>query len=136
METIQVKTPAHGAAVNITHLVAQRIKEIGGEDGTCLIYIPHTTAALTINEGADPDVMDDVLDSLDKMVPWTSAYKHGEGNSAAHIKSILVGGSVQVIVEAGRPVLGTWEKIFLCEFDGPRTRKVFIKFQGTRRAIE
>ena len=131
METIQVKTPAHSAVIDITPLVAARLKEIGAAEGICLIYVPHTTAALTINEGADPDVMEDVINSLDKMVPWKNAYKHGEGNSAAHIKSILVGGSVQVIVQAGQPVLGTWEKIFLCEFDGPRTRKIFIKFQGT-----
>ena len=131
METIQVKTPAHSAVIDITPLVAARLKEIGAADGICLIYVPHTTAALTINEGADPDVMEDVINSLDKMVPWKNAYKHGEGNSAAHIKSILVGGSVQVIVQAGQPVLGTWEKIFLCEFDGPRTRKIFITFPGT-----
>ncbi len=132
METIQVKTPSRSAVVDITSKVAAKLKEIGATDGACLIYTPHTTAALTINEGADPDVMDDVLTALEKLVPWDNAYKHVEGNSAAHIKSIMVGGSVQVIVESGRIVLGTWEKIFLCEFDGPRTRKVFLKFQGER----
>lgn len=130
METIQVKTPARSAAVDITSNIAAKLKEIGALDGICLIYTPHTTAALAINEGADPDVMDDVLTSLDKLAPWNVGYKHVEGNSAAHIKSIMVGGSVQVIVESGQIVLGTWEKIFLCEFDGPRTRKVFLKFQG------
>ncbi len=130
METIQVKTTSRSAAVDITSKIAAKLKEVGATDGTCLIYTPHTTAALTINEGADPDVMDDVLAALDKLVPWDNAYKHVEGNSAAHIKSIMVGGSVQVIIESGLIVLGTWEKIFLCEFDGPRTRKVFIKFRG------
>ncbi|MFZ2448644.1 MAG: secondary thiamine-phosphate synthase enzyme YjbQ [Syntrophobacteraceae bacterium] len=130
METIQVKTPAHSSAVDITSHVAARLREIGAGDGLCLLYIPHTTAALTINEGADPDVMSDVLNTLDKLVPWRAGYKHSEGNSAAHIKSILVGGSVQIIVESGKPVLGAWERIFLCEFDGPRTRKIFINFQG------
>jgi len=80
-----------------------------------------------INEGADPAVMQDVANTLEKLVPWKAAYLHGEGNSAAHIKSILVGGSVQVLVEGGRLLLGTWERIFLCEFDGPRTRKIHVK---------
>ncbi len=128
MESIQVKTPAHSAAVDITDQVAAKLREIEARDGICLIYTPHTTAALTINEGADPDVAADILDALDRIVPWRAAYKHSEGNSAAHIKAVLVGGSVQVIVQSGRPFLGTWERIFLCEFDGPRTRKVLIEF--------
>ncbi len=131
METIQVRTPAHSAAVDITNEVAAALKESKIQNGSCLVYTPHTTAALTINEGADPDVMDDVLNALDKLVPWRAGYKHSEGNSAAHIKSILVGGSVQVIVQDGKLLLGTWEHIFLCEFDGPRTRKVHISFQGS-----
>ena len=131
METIQVRTPAHSAAVDITNAGAAALKESKIQNGSCLVYTPHTTAALTINEGADPDVMDDVLNALDKLVPWRAGYKHSEGNSAAHIKSILVGGSVQVIVQDGKLLLGTWEHIFLCEFDGPRTRKVHISFQGS-----
>lgn len=131
METIQVRTLSHSAAVDITNEVAAALKKTKIQNGSCLVYTPHTTAALTINEGADPDVMDDVLNALDKLVPWRAGYKHSEGNSAAHIKSILVGGSVQVIVQNGRLVLGTWEHIFLCEFDGPRTRKVHISFQGS-----
>jgi secondary thiamine-phosphate synthase enzyme len=130
MQTIQIKTPAHSAAVNITDDVSVKLKETGIQNGICLIYTPHTTAGLTINEGADPDVIDDVLTALDKMVPWRAGYKHSEGNSAAHIKSILVGGSVQVIIDSGRLVLGTWEKIFLCEFDGPRTRQIHIQCIG------
>ena len=130
METIQVRTPAHSSAVDITDAVSAKLKESGIRDGMCLIYVPHTTAAVTVNEGADPDVMEDVLNTLDKMVPWRGAYRHGEGNSAAHIKSILVGSSVQLIVNSGRLILGTWQKIFLCEFDGPRTRKVHIECIG------
>ena len=130
METIQIRTPAHSAAVDITDAVFAKLKENGIQNGICLVYVPHTTAGVIINEGADPDVIDDVLNTLDKMVPWQGGYKHGEGNSAAHMKSILVGGSVQVIIESGRLVLGTWEKIFLCEFDGPRTRKVHIQCVG------
>ncbi len=133
METIQVKTPSHSSAVDITDLISAKLLEMAAGDGICLIYVPHTTAALTINEGADPDVIDDVLRTLDKLVPWHGEYKHSEGNSAAHVKSILAGGSVQVVVQGGKPVLGTWEKIFLLEFDGPRTRKVFIQFVGQTR---
>ncbi|MCE5333965.1 MAG: secondary thiamine-phosphate synthase enzyme YjbQ [Desulfobacteraceae bacterium] len=128
METIQIRTPAHSAAVDITDQVAARMRSAGVRDGVCLVYTPHTTAGLTINEGADPDVMADVLDALDRLVPWSGPYKHVEGNSAAHVKSILTGGSVQVIIDAGKLVLGTWERIFLLEFDGPRTRKVHLQF--------
>lgn len=133
METFQVRTPSHSSAVDITDHIFAKLRETGAGDGVCLIYVPHTTAALTINEGADPDVIDDVLQTLDKLVPWRGDYKHSEGNSAAHVKSILAGGSVQVVVQGGKPVLGTWEKIFLLEFDGPRTRKVFIQFVGQGR---
>ena len=130
METIQVRTPSHSSAVDITGHIFTKLRETGAGDGICLVYVPHTTAALTINEGADPDVIDDVLRTLEKIVPWGGDYRHSEGNSAAHVKSILAGGSVQVVVQAGKPVLGTWEKIFLLEFDGPRTRKVFVQFVG------
>jgi len=131
MEILQIKTTAHSCAVDITERVAARLREKSAGNGICLIYTPHTTAGLTINEGADPNVMDDVLRTLETIVPWREAYKHTEGNSAAHIKAILVGGSVQAIVESGKPVLGTWERIFLLEFDGPRTRKIFVQFQGS-----
>lgn len=132
MKTIEVRTPAHSSAVDITDRVSSVLRDNSAGDGACLIYTPHTTAGLTINEGADPDVVEDVLAALDKLVPWRAGYKHSEGNSAAHIKSILVGGSVDVIVRAGKPVLGTWERIFLMEFDGPRTRKVHIQFRGLK----
>jgi secondary thiamine-phosphate synthase enzyme len=127
LETVQVNTPDHAVMVDVTDLVARKIHESGVKSGVCFIYIPHTTAGVTINEGADPAVMDDFLGTLDRLVPWKSNYKHSEGNAAAHIKSILVGGSVHLIIENGRLILGTWERIFLCEFDGPRTRKIRIK---------
>ena len=132
MDTFQIKTPARSCAVDITDHVAARLRGSSAENGICLVYTPHTTAGLTINEGADPYVMEDILKTLDTAVPWRGAYKHTEGNSAAHIKAVLVGGSVQVIVDSGMPVLGTWERIFLLEFDGPRTRKVLVQFVGSQ----
>ncbi|MGC9195311.1 MAG: secondary thiamine-phosphate synthase enzyme YjbQ [Syntrophobacteraceae bacterium] len=132
MQTFQVKTSARSCAVDITSGVEAVLKEMAAQKGVCLVYVAHTTAALIINEGADSNVMEDVLDTLDTLVPWKGAYKHAEGNSAAHIKAILAGGSVQVIVDSGHMVLGTWQKIFLLDFDGPRTRKIFIHFTGDR----
>jgi secondary thiamine-phosphate synthase enzyme len=132
METVQIRTPAHSCAVDITDQVVLKLKEISAVDGICLIYVPHTTASIIINEGADPDVMHDIVETLENFVPWRGAYRHSEGNSAAHIKAVLSGGSVQAIVNSGRLVLGTWERIFLLEFDGPRTRKVFIQFVGVQ----
>ncbi|SHG08540.1 secondary thiamine-phosphate synthase enzyme [Desulfacinum infernum DSM 9756] len=125
-DTIQVTTSSRSAAVDITRAVSGKIQEKGVSEGLCVVYVPHTTAGVTINEGADPAVMDDVMTTLDSMVPWRGPYKHMEGNSAAHIKTSLVGSSVQILVEKGRLQLGTWQRIFLCEFDGPRTRKVRI----------
>lgn len=130
METFQVKTEAHCCAVDITDRIQAVLKEKSARNGACFIYVPHTTAAVMINEGADKDVIDDVLETLDRIVPWQGGYKHAEGNSAAHIKAILAGASAQVIVESGNLVLGTWQRIFLLEFDGPRTRKIFVQFTG------
>ncbi len=127
LETIQVNTPDHSVMVDITDLVSHRVKESGVESGICMVYVPHTTAGVTINEGIDPDVMEDILKTLDKVIPWRAGYKHTEGNSAAHIKTMLTGGSCHLIIEGGRLILGTWERIFLCEYDGPRTRKIRIK---------
>lgn len=136
METFQIKTAAHSCAVDITDRVEAVLREKSALNGVCLIYVPHTTAAVTINEGADRSVMEDILESLEKLVPWQGGYKHAEGNSAAHIKSILTGGGAQVIVDAGRMVLGTWQSIFLLEFDGPRTRKIHVQFTGERADSE
>jgi len=130
LETIQVNTPDHCVMVDVTDLVSREVQESGIRSGLCVVYVPHTTAGIMVNEGADPAVMDDVMNTLDKLVPWRGGYKHTEGNSAAHIKTILVGGSTQIIIENGRLMLGTWERIFLCEFDGPRTRKIRIKLMS------
>jgi secondary thiamine-phosphate synthase enzyme len=127
LETIQVHTPDHSVMVDVTDLIGQKVRENGVKSGICLVYVPHTTAGIMVNEGADPAVMEDVLTSLDRMVPWRAGYKHTEGNAAAHIKAILVGGSTHLIIDSGRLMLGTWERIFLCEFDGPRTRKIRMK---------
>lgn len=127
LETIQINTPDHSAMLDITDLIARKVQDNGVESGICLLYVPHTTAGVTINEGADPAVTVDILSTLEKLVPWRAGYKHTEGNSAAHIKALLVGGSCHIIIDNGRLMLGTWERIFLCEFDGPRTRKIRIK---------
>ncbi|PKN39218.1 MAG: hypothetical protein CVU62_03205 [Deltaproteobacteria bacterium HGW-Deltaproteobacteria-2] len=127
MKEISLQTRSRFEMIDITAEVQKAIGEEKIESGICLIYTPHTTAAVTINENADPDVSRDILAALDKAVPLNANYRHMEGNSAAHVKSSLVGASELVIIEKGRIVLGTWQSIFFCEFDGPRTRKVFIK---------
>ncbi len=131
LDTVQVRTPDHSVLVDVTDLVQRKVRERGVADGLCVVYVPHTTAAVTINEGADPAVVDDITEFLNKLVPWRAGYKHLEGNSAAHIKASLIGSSVQVIIDSTRLLLGTWQRIFLCEFDGPRTRKLRIKLLPT-----
>jgi secondary thiamine-phosphate synthase enzyme len=126
MKKISLQTRSRFEMIDITTEVQKAIGEEKIESGICLIYTPHTTAAVTINENADPDVSRDILAALDKAVPLNANYRHMEGNSAAHVKSSLVGASELVIIEKGRIVLGTWQSIFFCEFDGPRTRKVLI----------
>jgi len=110
--------------IDITSPLQDQIRTAGIKDGICLIYVPHTTAAVTINENSDPDVRLDIETVIDKLVPWEDGYHHLEGNSSAHVKSTLVGVSEFVAVRNGRLVLGTWQGVFFCEFDGPRTRKV------------
>jgi secondary thiamine-phosphate synthase enzyme len=127
LETLQVKTPSRSATVDVTDLISRKVRESGIMSGLCLLHVPHTTAGIIVNEGADPAVMDDVLNTLEKMVPWRGDYSHSEGNAAAHIKAILTGGRTLLMVADGRLMLGAWERVFLCEFDGPRTRKVHIK---------
>jgi secondary thiamine-phosphate synthase enzyme len=126
MKEISVETHSRVEMIDITAAVQKAVREEKIVEGVCLVYTPHTTAAVTINENADPDVPRDIIAALDRAVPFSANYRHAEGNSAAHVKSSLVGASEMVIIEPGRLVLGTWQSIFFCEFDGPRTRKVFI----------
>jgi secondary thiamine-phosphate synthase enzyme len=112
---------------DITAAVRSAIKKSGISSGLCVVYCPHTTAAITINENADPDVVRDLLFGLDKTFPARPEFRHSEGNSAAHLKSSCIGASVTLIVESGEPVLGTWQGVYFCEFDGPRSRKYFVK---------
>ncbi len=113
--------------VDITPQVREAVRKSGVKDGICVVYIPHTTAAVTVNEGADPDVVYDIKEHLEKLIPWNGKYAHREGNSAAHIKSSLFGISKHFIVEGGDIILGTWQKIYFCEFDGPRRRRFYVK---------
>ncbi len=125
--TINVRTGSRVEMVDITNEVRNEISNSGIRDGIAIIYVPHTTAGITINEGADPAVCRDIIQKLNQLVPANAGYHHLEGNADSHIKATLVGSSVHVIVEKGAPLLGTWQKIFFCEFDGPRSRRVFIK---------
>ncbi len=115
----------------ITAEVQDAVKKAGLKDGLVTVYVPHTTAGVTINEHADPDVVYDMKNVLDDMVPWEGAYRHAEGNTAAHVKASMMGSSAQVIVEGGRLLLGTWQGIFFCEFDGPRSRNVWLHCTST-----
>jgi len=124
---ITVKTRSRTEFVDITADIQKAVTQTGIDDGLCMIYVPHTTAAVTINESADPSVKSDILMILNKIVPWEDNYRHLEGNSPAHVKSTLVGASELIAVEGGRLALGTWQGIFFCEFDGPRSRKVQVK---------
>jgi secondary thiamine-phosphate synthase enzyme len=127
MKEINVSTRSRSQFVNITSQVAKAVAEMGVKDGVVTVFVPHTTAGVTINENADPDVTADMSDALDRMVPWEAGYRHGEGNSAAHVKASMMGSSVQVILEKGQLQLGTWQSIYFCEFDGPRSRNVWVK---------
>jgi secondary thiamine-phosphate synthase enzyme len=127
MKEISLETHHRFEMIDITAAVQKAIRDGNIKEGICLVFTPHTTAAITINENADPDVPRDILAALDKAVPLSANYRHAEGNSAAHVKSSLVGASELVIIENSRLVLGTWQSLFFCEFDGPRTRKFIIK---------
>ena len=131
-ETLAVSTRRRCEMVDITRQVADIVAASGISDGEVVVYCPHTTAAITINENADPDVVHDILLTLDKLLPQARAgYRHAEGNSDAHVKSSLVGCSETILVQGGRPALGTWQAIFFCEFDGPRNRKVAVQVRGS-----
>jgi len=127
IRTFQVKSSGRTDLIDITHSVEEAVKASGVKEGVCFIFTPHTTAAVTINENADPSVTQDILMMLNKIIPFEDRYRHLEGNSSAHIKSSLIGCSQTVFVESGKMVLGTWQGIFFCEFDGPRSRKVYVK---------
>ena len=132
MNPFTIKTQSRTDFINVDRLVAEAVREVGLADGVVTVFIPHTTAGVTINENADPDVMADMDLVLDRMVPWNGGYSHREGNTAAHVKASMVGSSVQVIVSDGKLQLGTWQSLFFCEFDGPRTRQVWIKGISTK----
>lgn len=125
--TFTVKTSERTEMVDITRLVEAEVEKAGVKNGMCTVFIPHTTAGVTINENADPDVTRDILMELNKTIPFKDGYKHFEGNSAAHIKASLFGFSEHIVIESGSLVLGTWQGIYLCEFDGGRTREVLVK---------
>ncbi len=128
MITLSLSSGKKTEMIDITRKVAAEVKKAGLKDGILMVYVPHTTAGVTINEGADPAVQSDILMVLNQVIPWEGGYRHSEGNSPAHVKSTLVGSSQFVAVENGEPVLGTWQSIFFCEFDGPRNRKVQLKW--------
>jgi secondary thiamine-phosphate synthase enzyme len=126
MKRLRVQTSARTHFVDITAEVQEAAKAMELKSGIVTVFVPHTTAGVTINENADPDVVADMQAGLEKFVPWNAGYRHSEGNSAAHIKASLMGSSVRVPVEEGRMQLGTWQAIYFCEFDGPRSREVWV----------
>ena len=127
IKELKVKTTSRVDLVDITSLVQKVVSEAKVESGLCTLYVPHTTAAVTINENADPSVRSDIIKELNKVIPFDDDYSHLEGNAAAHIKSTLTGCSETLFVEGGSLVLGTWQGIYFCEFDGPRNRAVMVK---------
>ncbi len=127
---ITVKSTSRTEFIDITQDIQRIVESSGIQQGHCLVYVPHTTAAVTINENADPSVPVDILMVLNTIIPWEANYGHREGNSPAHVKSTLVGATEWIPIEKHHLVLGTWQGIFFCEFDGPRTRKVHVSFSG------
>lgn len=126
-ETFEIETKKRTEFVDVTERVKELVARSGVQEGLCVVHVPHTTAAVTVNEHADPDVVCDMGMKLDWMIPWNDCYKHAEGNSAAHIKASLLGPTQMLIVSEGRLVLGVWQGVFICEFDGPRERRVHVK---------
>ena len=127
---LSVNTSKHTQMLNITDKIQKTVEDSGVRSGVCTVFIPHTTAAVTINENADPDVVRDFTMEIDKLVPWEDGYQHMEGNSAAHLKASMIGFSEQIIIEDGRLMLGTWQGVYFCEYDGPRHRSVYVKLMG------
>jgi len=132
LKTINIRTKAKNEFVDITQDIHDTVSESNAKTGMCYVYAPHTTAGITINEGADPSVIKDIQATLNRLVPVDSTYSHAEGNSDAHIKSLLTGLSEVIVIENGRLILGTWQSIFFCEFDGPRNRRVIVKIIGDK----
>ena len=128
----KILTKCSSQFIDITAQVAAMVRDVGVQSGVCFVFVPHTTAGVTINENADPNVVIDILKEIDKIVPWEDSYKHVEGNSAAHIKASMMGFSQAIFVENGKLVLGTWQGLYFCEFDGPRNRKVLVKIIGDK----
>jgi secondary thiamine-phosphate synthase enzyme len=127
MKTLRIRTSRRTEFVDITGEVEKAVRESGAKQGVCCVYVPHTTAGVVINEHADSDVARDLEGIFDRLVPHTGPYRHAEGNTDSHMKAILTGTSQMVLVENARLALGTWQGVFLCEFDGPRQRTVFVK---------
>ncbi len=127
VKEITIKTGSRHQYVNIDQHVQRYIDESGLEEGLCVLFVPHTTAGITINENADPDVVKDIQSKLDRDIPRNDHYRHREGNSDAHIKSSLIGPSLTLVVQNAHPFLGTWQSVYFCEFDGPRTRRLILK---------
>ena len=127
MQEFSIRTHSRTEFLDITDQVGKIVQGSKIQSGIAVVFVPHTTAAVTINENADPSVQHDILSDLNRLIPFAGAYQHTEGNSAAHIKSTLVGPSETLVIENGRLTLGTWQGLYFCEFDGPRTRKVWVK---------
>lgn len=127
LQEFSLRTKSRTEFLDITAQVSRIVQESKVQNGMAVVFVPHTTAAVTINENADPSVCEDILADLNRLIPLSGAYRHTEGNSAAHIKSTLVGPSEILMIEKGRLALGTWQGLYFCEFDGPRTRKVWVK---------
>jgi secondary thiamine-phosphate synthase enzyme len=130
MQNFQIHTRMRSEMVDVTGQVRSALSASGIKSGMCQVYIPHTTAGITINENADADVKADILDTLNRIVPWESGYRHNEGNAAAHVKASLMGSSVTIPVKEGQLVLGIWQCVYVCEFDGPRSRTVIVNTIG------
>ena len=130
VQQFSVSTGNRTELINIDDQVRRLVADSGVQTGICQVFVPHTTAGVTINENADPSVIRDILMEIDKVIPFQDGYRHAEGNSAAHIKSSLVGCDQTIPIAEGRLVLGTWQSIFFCEFDGPRQRKVIVQIIG------
>ncbi len=127
MKELTIRTQKHTQFVNIDREVQRIVEESGIRKGICVVFAPHTTAGITINENADPDVVRDIITVLERLVPWQGNYAHTEGNAAAHTKASLVGFSQSLLIEDGRLAFGTWQSLYFCEFDGPRARKVWVE---------